>query len=227
MKNVIRHIFMAIILLVFSNMVHPQMFKGEVIAGLNKSQVDGDEVFGFKKYGFTGGVGVVAPIYKNLSFSLETLYSQKGSRQKKQYSDSLEDGSYSLKLNYAEVPFMIQYTDHDLVSAGFGVSWNRLVYVDESRNKSHIDSVSLLSGVFDRDDWVAFGDVRVRLYKSLILNARYSYSIDKIATRMIKDSKSGHPNERDFYNNLWSFRLIYMINEKHPDKSGPKKEPLN
>jgi len=227
MNQFFRYILVAILGLFFSQLVYSQVFKGEVIAGFNKSQVDGDEVFGFKRYGFTGGLGVVAPLYKNWSLSLETLYSQKGSRQKKQYSDSLEDGSYSLKLNYAEVPFMIQYTDRDVASAGLGVSWNRLVYVDEWRNKAHIDSVSLLSGVFDRDDWIAFADVRVRLYKNLILNARYSYSIDKIATRVVEDSRSGNPNERDFKNNLWSFRLIYMINEKRPDKSGPKKEPPN
>jgi hypothetical protein len=205
---------------------YSQVFKGEVIGGFNKSQVDGDEAFGYKKYGLLGGVGVVVPVYKNWSLSLETLYSQKGSKLKRQFSDSL-DGSYLLKLNYAEVPFMIQYTDRDIVSAGIGVSWNRLVFADEYRNGYKVDTVSILTNVFDRDDWMAFGDLRVRVYKNLILNARYSYSLDKIATRTVIDSETGKPNERDWYNNVWSFRLIYMINEKRPDKSAAKKDPLN
>jgi hypothetical protein len=226
MKKLIQPSIILLLLTLVSNFGYSQIFKGEVIGGFNKSQVDGDEAYGYKKYGLLGGVGVVAPIYKNWSLSLETLYSQKGSKLKPQIDDSL-DGSYKLILNYAEVPFMIQYTDRDIVSAGLGVSWNRLVHIEEFRNGYIVDSVSLFSKVFDRDDWMAFGDIKVRLYKNLILNARYSYSLNKIATRTVIDSETGKPNVRDFYNNLWSFRLIYMINEKRPDKSARKKDPVN
>jgi len=220
----------SIILLFFLTLTSPkafsQLFKGEVLGGMNLSQVDGDEAYGFKKIGLNAGVGVIAPIYNNWALSLETIYSQKGSKQKPMFYDSL-DGSYKLYLNYVEVPFMISYTDKDLVSAGAGFSWGRLVSVDEFRHGYRVDSVTLQSGVFDRDDWMAFGDIRVRVYKNLILNLRYSYSIDKIATRTVIDSETGRPNERDFRNNLWTFRLVYMINEKRSDKSAPKTDPLN
>jgi len=224
-----RSLLSTIFLLAFSlctSTGYTQMFKGEIMAGTNLSQVDGDEAYGFKKLGFVGGVGVVAPIYKNWSLSLETQYAQKGSKLRPQFSDSL-DGSYLLKLDYVEVPFMVQYTDRDIVSAGLGVSWGRLVRVEEFRDGYQVDSVSVLTNVFDRDDWMAFGDVRVRLYKGLMLNARYSYSLNKIATRTVIDSETGKPNERDWYNNVWSFRLIYMINEKRPEKAPPKQDPLN
>ena len=113
--------------------VNAQAFKAEIIGGTNISQVDGDEVFGFLKYGVNMGLGVVMPIHKNWSLSFETLYTQKGSRLGKVYSDSL-DGSYKLHLNYAEVPFLIQYTDRDRASAGIGFSWGRLVAVNEWKN---------------------------------------------------------------------------------------------
>jgi len=225
MKNQLRLAIFILVLIIISSTVYSQVFKGEIIGGFNKSQVDGDFEYGFKKYGLIGGVGVIAPIYKNWSLSLETLYSQKGSKLKPQFNDSL-DGSYKLMLNYAEVPFMIQYTDRDIASAGVGISWNRLVFAEESRNGYRVDSVSVLTNVFDRNDWMAFGDVRIRLYKNLIFNARYSYSMKKIATRMMINP-SGKPTERDFYNNLWSFRLIYMINEKRSDQGTPKKAPVN
>lgn len=197
-----------------------QFFKAEIIGGANLSQVDGDETFGFKKIGLTGGVGVVAPLGKNWALSLETLYSQKGSKLRQQRVDSL-DGSYRLSLGYAEVPVMIQYTDKDVVSFGLGLSWNRLVSVDEMRHGYRIDSVTLTSKVFDKDDFMAFADMRVRIYKNIIASTRYSYSMNKIATRTLKDSESGRLNERDWFNNVWSFRLIYMINEKRPDKKAP------
>jgi len=222
MKNVLQYIILGLLLVLFNSSGFSQLFKGEIIGGINRSQVDGDFQYRFKKTGLEGGVGVVAPIYKNWSLSLETLYSQKGSKQKRMYDDSL-DGSYKLKLNYVSVPFMIQYTDRDVVSAGVGVSYNRLVFAEEYNDGYKVDSVSILSNVFDRDDWQAFGDVRVRLYNNLILNARYSYSLDKFATRMMINPENGRPEERDFYNNLWTFRLIYMINEKRPEKIERKK----
>lgn len=223
MKKFTLHTILIFILVFLTSNAFSQIFKGEIIGGTNLSQVDGDEAYGYKKYGLLGGVGVIMPVYKNWSLSIETLYSQKGSKLRPQFNDSL-DGSYKLKLNYAEVPFMIQYTDRDVASAGIGVSWNRLVKVDEFRNGYQVDSVSILTKVFDRDDWMAFADVRVRVFKGLILNARYSYSIDKIATRTVIDSESGKPNVRNWYNNVWSFRLIYMINEKRPEKSVKRKE---
>lgn len=226
MKNRFVSLLILLLLISATNLCYSQVFKGEVLGGFNLSQVDGDETAGFKKIGLNGGVGVIAPVYKNWSLSLETIYSQKGSKQKPQSYDSL-DGSYNLYLDYVEVPFMIQYTDKDIVSAGAGISWGRLVNVEEFKNGYRVDSVTLESGVFDRDDWMAFGDVRVRVYKNLIANLRYSYSIDKIATRTVIDSQTGKPNERFFKNNLWTFRLVYMINEKRPDKSARKKAPAN
>jgi len=226
MKKPFLRLFFIISLVVFNSVGYAQIFKGEVIGGFNLSKVNGDETDGYKKFGLNSGVGVVAPIYKNWSLSLETIYSQKGSKLKPQYNDSL-DGSYSLKLDYAEVPFLIQYTDKDMVSAGIGMTWGRLVNVDEFRNGYRVDSVSLHSGVFDRDDWSAIGDIRIRVYKNLIMNLRYQQSFNKIATRTLTDSQTGKPNERDFYNVLWSFRVIYMINEKHSDKGEQRKIPIN
>lgn len=203
--------------IVITAKVHAQaFFKAEVIAGSNLSQVDGDETAGFRKLGLNTGLGVVLPLDKNWSLSFETLYTQKGSRQRRLYSDSL-DGSYKLRLNYAEIPFMVQYTDRDFMSAGVGVSWGRLVQVEERKNGYQVDSVTLLGGPFSRNSYELFGDVRFRIYKNLKINARYSYDLQKIATRNIRDSQSGRMNIRDFYNNCWSLRLIYMINESPPE----------
>jgi hypothetical protein len=200
--------------------IHAQaFFKAEAIFGGNLSQVDGDETAGFRKLGLNTGLGIVLPFNKNWAFSFETLYSQKGSRQGKMYYDSL-DGSYKLKLHYAEVPMMIQYTDREFMTAALGLSWGRLVMVDEWKNGYKVDSVTLKGGPFSKDDFEAFFDIRFRLYGNLKINARYSYTLPftPIATRNIRDSQTGRMNIRDFYNNYWSVRLVYMINESPPDK---------
>jgi hypothetical protein len=222
MKKQVQLTIIISLLALISNFGFSQVFKGEILGGFNLSQVDGDETAGFRKMGLNGGVGVVAPLYKNWSLSLETIYSQKGSKLKPNSYDSL-DGSYKLYLNYVEVPFMVQYTDKDVVSAGAGFSWGRLVSIDEFKDGYRVDSVTLQSGVFDRNDWMAFGDVKLRVYKNLHVNLRYSYSLDGIAARTVIDSQGGKPVLRHFKNNLWTVRLVYRINEKRPDKSSRKK----
>jgi hypothetical protein len=87
-----RPYFLIVIFVIFS--VHgnlsAQRIKGAVIAGMNLSQVDGDEVYGYNKVGLNAGASAILPVGKWFSFSIETVYSQKGSKQGEQYYDSVE-----------------------------------------------------------------------------------------------------------------------------------------
>jgi len=197
-----------------------QRFRGELIAGLNKSQVDGDEAYHFKKYGLNFGAGVAVPVYKNWFASMELLYSEKGAYLKGYKNDTM-DGSYRLHLNYLEVPVLFYYTDKELISAGAGFSWGNLINVWEKERRYVIPDIDL-DTVYRKSDLNAIADLRVRIYKNLKLNVRYSYSIRKIGERDVRDSESGQwiLNDKQ-YNNLWTFRLIYMINEKPPAKKKP------
>jgi hypothetical protein len=197
-----------------------QRFRGELIAGLNKSQVDGDEAYHFKKYGMNFGAGVAVPVYKNWFASMELLYSEKGAYLKGYKNDTM-DGSYRLHLNYLEVPVLFYYTDKELISAGAGFSWGNLINVWEKERRYVIPDVDL-DTVYRKSDLNAIADLRVRIYKNLKLNVRYAYSIRKIGERDVRDSESGQwiLNDKQ-YNNLWTFRFIYMINEKPPAKKKP------
>lgn len=197
-----------------------QLFRGELIAGFNKSQVDGDEAYRFKKYGLNFGVGVSVPVYRNFFSSMELIYSEKGSKLKASVNDSM-DGSYRLNLNYVEVPVLFYYTDKDVISAGAGFSWGRLINANETEKRYTIAPVDL-DTVYSRNDWNAIADLRLRIYKNLKVNVRYAYSIRRIGERDVRDSESGQwiLNNKQ-YNNLWTFRLIYMINEKPPQKKKP------
>ena len=114
------------------SLLHAQIIKGEVFLGGNACQVDGDECFGFKKLGVHAGVGALVPITNWMDIGLEVLFNQKGAYKR----DSITYGStfphaYNLKLNYAEIPLMIYLTDKDAVSVGIGVSYGRLVGLNE------------------------------------------------------------------------------------------------
>jgi len=197
-----------------------QRVKGALIGGLNMSQVDGDEVYGFKKPGLNLGASATVPIWNNFSFTIETIYNQKGAVQGQQYiaTDSLGNeltGEYKLQLDYLEVPFLIHYTDKDVISAGFGFSYGRAVNIKEWEHGNLIETTTLNSGTYNIDDYNILADVQFRIYKRLKFNLRYAYSISKIRTREFTNL-IGESWTRDQYNNLISFRFIYMFNEKPP-----------
>ena len=45
-------------------LLHAQIVKGEVFCGVNACQVDGDECFGYKKFGVHAGAGALIPIVR-------------------------------------------------------------------------------------------------------------------------------------------------------------------
>lgn len=203
-------LFIAVIALPVS---FAQRIMGAAIVGVNATQVDGDEVYGFHKFGLNTGLAAIVPFGNNWSVSLETIYNQKGAHQKKRANDSL-DGSYDLKLNYLEVPFLIQYTDKDIVTIGTGMSWGRLVDMSEQRNGYDMPGTTIESGIYRSSDLNLLFDIKFRLIDKLRFNVRYAYSLRPIATREVIDSKTGKPNIRDQYNNLFTFRLYYVFNEQ-------------
>lgn len=198
-----------------------QIIKGEAIAGINLTQVDGDEVYGFHKFGANLGAGVMIPFGKKGKWdvSIETLFSQKGSYQSPQYNDSLNNGEvytgeYNLRLNYVEVPALVMFTDKELISFGAGLSWGRLVGVKEYEHGKRVDSTTVSGGPYSKNDFSILGDIRIRLWQALKLNLRYQYSLAKIRTRDYKNEVTGDEWTRNQYNNVITFRLIWVFNEK-------------
>lgn len=120
-------------------LLRAQIIKGEVFVGGNACQVDGDECYGFRKFGVHAGAGALIPVYTSPSVSLdvglEVLFNQKGAYKKRAYtSNSTFPYAYNLKLNYAEIPLMFYVTDKDRYSLGIGFSYGHVVYLDEKQN---------------------------------------------------------------------------------------------
>lgn len=218
---------LAIIIFV-SSTTFGQRIKGAIIAGGNFSQVDGDFKYGYYKAGLNLGAAAIVPLGGNFSFILETIFNQKGSYQSPQYNEILKDtlgniikrrsGQYKLKLDYLEVPMLLQYTDKDVISAGIGFSYGRLVNVKEYEHDSIVLSSTLNSGTYNRNDYNVLFDLQFRIHRKipkLKFNVRYAYSISNIRVRDYYDPYSNeYFDTRKYYNNLITFRLIYVFNEK-------------
>jgi len=195
-----------------------QIMKGAVVAGINLSQVDGDEVYGFHKVGLNLGAGVIVPFSDHWEVSMELSYSQKGSYQKPHYDSDSLTGEYKLKLNYVEVPVLVHFNDKDRIKFGLGFGWGRLVGVEEYEHGRRVESTNL-NGPYSRNDFVGLADIRFRVYKKIKFNVRYGYSLAKIRTRTYYPPGSTDSWTRKQYNNYWTIRLIYVFNEKQSERA--------
>lgn len=123
--------FLLLILVISEKEVSAQRIYGALSAGLNLSQIDGDEIYGFHHAGFNVGPSVIIPFTKNKKWTvtLELDYSQLGSYQKHGPSDSITAITPYRKINldYAVVPVLVHFTDKNIISGGLGFSYGRLV----------------------------------------------------------------------------------------------------
>ena len=212
-KRIIKNIIFSFLIFFFIKVSNAQKIKGALNIGLNATQVDGDEVYGYHKFGWNIGPSAIIPFGK-FSITLENIFSQKGSYQKPLYSDlayaNKDTGMYKLKLTYLEVPVLFSYTDKDLITFGVGISWARLTGVDEWEHGKRVVSTTIQSGPYARNDWEALLNLRLKVYKSIKFNFRYSYSMIKIRERTFKNGEI-----RDQFNNVLTFRMMWIFNEKN------------
>lgn len=117
-------------------LLHAQIIKGELFVGGNATQVDGDECYHYRKFGVHAGAGALIPITNWMDVGLEVLFNQKGAYKGDSINPhlGLYTGRYNLRLNYAEVPVMVYFTDKNRYSIGLGVSYGRVVGLKESIN---------------------------------------------------------------------------------------------
>jgi len=202
-----------------------QRFIGGVAVGMNVTQVDGDEVFGYYKVGLNGGPYIKLMLDKKQRFSvtMELLYTQKGAFQKSNgpfveyiakgdtafidplYPEYDRKTFYKLRTDYLEIPLLFHYDDpRSKVSLGFGFSWARLAYIREMEwDFSTPDSIagarrlttSVSSGRYFKNDWGIMADVKIPIYKGLKFNFRFQYSL--VPFGQVRDFFSRSPNATD------------------------------
>lgn len=195
-----------------------QIIKGEAILGLNMTQVEGDEVHGFRKPGLHIGAGALIPFKKNWDVSMEVTFNQKGARQRAQYVDTLITGEiltgeYKLRLNYVEIPVLVHYTDKEFITAGLGFSWGRLVGVQEWEHGNKVETTTNNGDTYSKNDFSYVIDLRIKIAGPLKFGVRYQNSMVKIRTREFEDF-SGNKWTRDQFNKVLTFRLVYIFNEE-------------
>lgn len=101
-----------------------QTFSGMLVSGFNLSQIDGDRLGGFNKIGLNLGARVSARLTDRWHLSTEMLYSQQGANRV--ITDDISSVYDKIKLNFVEVPVMINFSDWKILASA-GVSYSRLI----------------------------------------------------------------------------------------------------
>lgn len=186
----------------------PPFVRAAIIAGMNVSQVDGDGIAGFRKFGANGGAAAYVNIHKGFNASFEILYSMRGA--KSSGNETIRDNrKLILNLDYIEVPLMVHYNDRDKAIFGLGVSWNTLV-------RSNISPENLSEDViFKRTSLDFVGGVTFLIKKRYGINLRYSYSLIPAATVTDNSGTGGIRTTLDggkLRNNVIGVRFMYFLN---------------
>lgn len=212
-----------VLLIIIPIRTNAQIFKGMVIGGLNITQIDGDESSGYSKLGLNTGLGVMVALDKkrNWLMSIEILFNQVGAYEE------YDPFQYNTTLNYASIPFLMHYEDKQGGwTFGLGLQYSRLFNIREDWGlpKDTIKYFSRpdLSNIndFKNEDLSGIFDIRFRVWEKLKLNFRFQYSIFAIRKDVVyfngfPTGINEHKNwKRDFYNNVMTIRLIYVINER-------------
>lgn len=83
-------------------------FKAGATIGLNMTQIDGDEQFGYNRKGLNFGLRGAVILRKDMDVSTELLYSERGTKPDATET-SKQKRIINLSLQYAEVPVLFNY----------------------------------------------------------------------------------------------------------------------
>jgi len=136
-RDTIRWMLIYTCIITFSvSVVHAQKgFTAKILAGLNASQMEGDQLAGYDKLGLNLGGEVSFSLNDRFDMGMQFLFTQKGS----QSEITLGQDQFKTNLNYIEIPVMVvikdwylEEEDYHKVKAHAGFSYARLFDVSTS-----------------------------------------------------------------------------------------------
>ena len=180
-----------------------QQFKAGLIGGVATSQVDGDTYAGYDKAGIFAGGFVSKKFSPESKWTalFEITYIQKGSR-KIPHPDKGDNTSYSLNLDYAEVPVLIKYNfsakdssngRHKLALEA-GLAFGALVRSKEDDASGSLPSYGI---PFQKTDYSIIIGINYFLSKKMVFNARTEYSL--VPVRRFGSS---------YYYQVWTYKFL-------------------
>ena len=165
-----------IILIAASLTSEAQRIKAYVAGGFTASQIEGDELYGFDKWGGMFGVGALTPIAPNnrVKFGVEAAYSTRGAK-------NVTGNPYNITipLRYVDIPLTLYYNDPKAgCSFGAGFTYGRLVQQPHdtiSFGPAFVPDTNNLH--FLTNDFLFHAEARFQVWEWIFFSVRYMRSI--------------------------------------------------
>ena len=160
-----------------------QRFGAKAVVGWNMGQISGDQMAGFDKFGFMGGLQGTADLAEKLKLNVEFLYSVRGSRPS--IFNSEIDPDVNVTLQYLDLPVYITYHDwYDEEKEYYkayllgGFSYGRLIQATTSAEfNDGDDDLETLVEYFNENDFSFTLGFGFRLSRRIGIQFRYTRSI--------------------------------------------------
>ena len=185
-------------------------FRAGIVAGLNASQINGDDSAGYNKLGFRAGLRAVTILGDRSEINFDILFSQRGS------SNELNPNGTSIRFvintNYVEVPVVFVYKDWEeadyyRIHVSGGLSYARLI---GSR-------VEEFPPIFDEQDNFNLNNLGVKLGASYFASRNLGFSVAWTRSLLAlydssKFANNGMPNfNKDLVDYFLSFEAVYLF----------------
>lgn len=194
--------------------------------GFTVSQIEGDELKGFDKWGFSAGVGAMINLGRSEMFklSVETDFSQRGSFNGTGDRYNL----YNFTLNYIDIPVVFHFHDpYGGMVLGLGLNYGRLVQTPHGEIGYNPLTFIPDSNNFNflKNDFSFVADMQFTVWQGLKLNFRYQQSILPVKKGMKFTTPVQNGEDMVWYNNCFNqsvtVRLLYIFGDDgHKPKPG-------
>ncbi len=185
-------------------------FTGGIVVGANLATIDNHNFTHYYKVGANLGLIGLAQVASDADVSIELLYSQKG-RNTNQATGTNVPGLDFIhmydRLDYIEIPAMINYIDPLKDHFGVGLSYGRLLNYSENLISDRNITIHQANYPFNKDDMELLAGAEIHLWQPLYLTLRYQYSLIRI-----REEGPGNFTSPGAHNNLWVLRFVYMFN---------------
>lgn len=202
-----RYIVLLGILFNYHGIYSQRAFRARLIAGAVTSQISGDGLGGWDKFGLMGGGEVAVPLSEKWSFSGGIRYTQKGSRTKR---DTIDFTSFAYKLDYIDLPLKLLYSNlrngENFLTLGLGVSAGYLIRQRQMNNGTYYD----ISTQFSSFDYAAGFDVALWFAPKTAICAGFWTSVLPTRPNPSVTNKFSY-YEKGNYNQLLMLALLFSL----------------
>lgn len=204
-----RFAFLLAFLIVY-NAASAQRFEAGITVGAIASQLSGDRAAGYDKPGFEAGGFVTTALGEKFNGGFQISYIQKGSRK----TSKPEIGDYTFyrcRLNYVQVPFVLEYLFSKKISFDGFTGIAVLLSAEEE------DEYGKIYGrkEFNKWEWTAGLSFNYMLFENFQLILGMENSVLPVRK---SDSLATYRLDRDQFNSLLRFTLRYKFKPSAENK---------